>query len=129
MRYLILTFLIAVTFVNASGQSFSSLADGKKSCWQYLNLTDSFSAKIISYFPNPILSGKFPSASIAIVKLNNGDTIRLVCNRITEVGEGDFIMAYPFKHIDMKNTILPFADDALTCKVPKTTDASLRKLH
>jgi len=129
MRHLILSCLFVQLFAGASGQSFASLPDSKKPCWQYLNLTDSFPATIISYFPNNILSGKFPSASIAIVKLSNGDTIRLVCNRIEGIRNGNLINAHPFKHIDVKNTILPADEGALTCRIPKTVDASITRRY
>ena len=131
MRHLILTCIFVILILNVSGQGLGSLSDGKKACWQYLNLTDSFQARIISYFPNDVLCGKLPSASIEIVELITGDTIRVIqfCSRIENIKTGDFIMAYPHKHTDMKNVILPSDDVALTCKIPRTVNATLKKRY
>ena len=129
MKYAIFTLFILVFGKEVKTQSLSSLPDGKKLCWQYVNVAEPFNASIIKYFPNNVLCGRFPSASIAIVKLENGDTLRVVqfCSWIKEIKAGDIVTVNPVKHIDTESTIYPVEDDALTCRILKTIDAGLVK--
>lgn len=129
MRQLIFLLLSILTINKFFCQSFKTLHNGMEPCWQSINVTDSLEAVVIKYFPKKILCGKFPSISIAIVKLTNGDTVRVrqFCAITKDIQANEIVIIYPYKHMDTENVIVPSNEEALTCKIIKTFDGGLRK--
>lgn len=109
-------------------QKFKTISSAIEPCWQAVKLSDSLNGTIISYFNNPFLCGKVPTASIAIVKLYNGDTLRILelCSGTKIFKPGDTIMIYPHRVPEVKNVLLPSDKDAIDCKISKTTYGRMR---
>ena len=122
MRYfLVAIFLLSFSF-DISSQSFRTVEDGKLQCWRITPLTDSIDAEVLEFFPNPVLCGKFPTASIIIVKTSNDDTIRVLqfCIPPKDLKIGDKIIVYYSQWFDHETVLLPTDKRALSCK-PETT--------
>jgi hypothetical protein len=65
--------------------------------WEYFKLNDTIIAKLIDHIPAPAICGDTQSASLSIVRTENGDTIRVLdlCNQSEKYKLGQIIKVAP----------------------------------
>ena len=95
--------------------------------WRYLELKEPIKGELIFYEQPTIKCGIFSTASVALVKMNNGKTIRVLglCNSRTETRESQsdfvakkFILVKPKRVPDFRIDIIPA--DPLSCSDTET---------
>jgi hypothetical protein len=120
--------LNTVTF----GQRFYTQPLNKLLCCQAANLPDSFEAEVTAYFPNPVLCGKFLTASIIQVENNKGNTIRVLqfCSH-KGFKTNDKVMLYPDKCMtgDTGYVLLPGTGEAPGAETILTITARIKVIQ
>ena len=130
MRYLISLIGLILLLNSTSGQNSITLPNGMKPCWKNIILADSTEGILIKYFPKRVLCRPdVPSISVALIRLTNGDTIRVrqYCAITTDLLPNDLIIIHPYVHARTEEAILPSDEEALTCRVTMTIDGGILK--
>lgn len=114
-----------------SGQNLSTYDNGMLDCWKYYISNDTTYGEVVVYVPNPVLCGKIPTASIALIKTVHGDTLRLIrlCSYIGELSVGEKIKLYPsyLEQLPKASIMLPEEKTAMSCNIKKTSFAPILK--
>ena len=120
MKLLTILCLCSIFLLYCTDQRRSN--DTCQTKWRYLELKEPLKGELIFYKQPTIKCGYFSTASVALVKVNNGKTIRvlILCNSRTETRESqsDFVakklvLVKPKRVPDFRIDIVPA--DPLSC--------------
>ncbi|WP_156126275.1 hypothetical protein [Hymenobacter sp. DG25B] len=121
MKRVAIVSLLAASFFSFSPKK--SLQDQSDSCqakWQYVVSSKKIKGRVIFHKNTDELCGLLPTASVTLVKTNEGDTIRVLelCNLSKKFANGEFVLIQPDTAFEAENISVPV--DPRTCSLKRT---------